>query len=201
MVAAGGGGGSYYAGAFYGTGGAGGGLSGYTGTILAGDASPGTGGKTNSAGTSYYNINAMTTTIGGFGFGGKSYINWSAAGGGGGYYGGGGGSYAGAGGGGGSSYISGHGGCNSILESSTSDNIIHSGSAYRYNGYYFTNTNMVDGLIGIPKYPINPAVITKGKIFGNNDTTIILKERNMYAINSEIKTIAKISDCTKLSIK
>ena len=42
-----------------------------------------------------------------------------------------------------------------------------------------SNTKIVEGLIGIPKNPINPAVITKGKIFGNNDTIIILKERNI----------------------
>ena len=31
---------------------------------------------------------------------------------------------------------------------------------------------MVDGLIGIPKNPINPAVITNGKIFGNGEKDI-----------------------------
>ena len=52
------------------------------------------------------------------------------------------------------------------------------------------NTNMVDGLIGIPKKPINPAVITNGKIFGNNDRFIYnelskLDQKNTWIITSQ----------------
>lgn len=50
-----------------------------------------------------------------------------------------------SGGGGGSSFISGHNGCISILETSTQNNIIHTGSSKHYSGYIFTNTKMIDG--------------------------------------------------------
>mgnify|MGYP001194013928 CR=1 FL=1 len=64
------------------------------------------------------------------------------AGGGGGYYGG----YAKkCAGSGGSSFISGYPGCNAISESSTSTNIIHTGSPDHYSGYVFTNMQMIAG--------------------------------------------------------
>lgn len=93
------------------------------------------------------------TTSGTFGIGGYTTSISSqtgAGGGGGGYYGGSGASGtlaggSGQGGGGGSSFISGHNGCNSILETSTQNNIIHTGSSKHYSGYIFTNTKMIDG--------------------------------------------------------
>ncbi len=50
-----------------------------------------------------------------------------------------------AGGGGGSSYISGYDGCNSIAESSTEENIIHTGNIIHYSGKYFLYTRMESG--------------------------------------------------------
>jgi len=69
-------------------------------------------------------------------------------GGGGGYYGGGGGSVNNAivgSGAGGSSFISGYPGCDAISESSTEDNIIHTGQPNHYSSYVFTNPVMIDG--------------------------------------------------------
>ena len=69
------------------------------------------------------------------------------AGGGGGYYGG----YAEkCAGSGGSSFISGYPGCNAISESSTSTNIIHTGSPNHYSGYVFTNMEMIAGNLSMP---------------------------------------------------
>ena len=68
--------------------------------------------------------------------------------GGGGYYGGGGGSFTGGyvqSGAGGSSFISGYSGCNAIAQSSTSNNIIHTGQSIHYSGYKFTSGVMIDG--------------------------------------------------------
>lgn len=147
MVAAGGGSaGTYYYNSdnySYGTGGAGGGLTGSNGTQSGGPSGHshliGRGGTQSLPG---YREDGWTNLIGGFGYGGtESSATYS--GGGGGYYGGGGGTYVGAGGG--SSYISGHEGCSSIEEESTATNIIHNGSAYHYSGYYFNDTIMLDG--------------------------------------------------------
>jgi hypothetical protein len=93
-----------------------------------------------------------------FGYGGigNSYSNGSgnmSSGGGGGYYGGGHGVHPGdgwTGGGGGSSFISGYPGCNAISESSTSTNIIHTGSPDHYSGYVFTNMEMIAGNSSMP---------------------------------------------------
>lgn len=90
----------------------------------------------------------------GFGYAGYrtptgGYPNGNTSGGGGGYYGG--ASACGHGyscnfaGTGGSSYISGYTGCNSISSSSTSDNIVHTGSPNHYSGKVFTNAVMIDG--------------------------------------------------------
>jgi hypothetical protein len=69
------------------------------------------------------------------------------AGGGGGYYGG----YAeNCAGSGGSSFISGYSGCDAISESSTSTNIIHTGSPDHYSGYVFTNMEMIAGNSSMP---------------------------------------------------
>ena len=93
-----------------------------------------------------------------FGYGGigNSYNNGSgnmSSGGGGGYYGGGHGVHPGdgwTGGGGGSSFISGYPGCNAISESSTSTNIIHTGSPDHYSGYVFANMQMIAGDSSMP---------------------------------------------------
>lgn len=88
---------------------------------------------------------------GSFGIGGdasRAISTGAGSGGGGGYYGGSGGTGAamgGWGGGGGSSFISGHAGCDSITETSTVTNIIHTGLPNHYSGKVFTNTKMVDG--------------------------------------------------------
>ncbi|WP_027452638.1 glycine-rich protein, partial [Segatella albensis] len=71
------------------------------------------------------------------------------AGGGGGYYGGcahgNEGGLVGLRGSGGSSFISGYSGCDAIAESSTEDNIIHTGQPNHYSGKVFTNPVMIDG--------------------------------------------------------
>ena len=46
---------------------------------------------------------------------------------------------------GGSSFISGYSGCDAIAESSTEDNIIHTGQPNHYSGKVFTNPIMIDG--------------------------------------------------------
>ena len=147
MVAAGGGGGSFYGSSFYGTGGPGGGLTGYTGYNVVGGGSPGTGGNQILGGFSSYDASSKAVTAGEYGLGGKSYTTWSAAGGGGGHYGGGGGSYAGASGGGGSSFISGHPGCIAIGSDGTPKVQTYStlSDSVSYTDYKFVNTSMIDG--------------------------------------------------------
>lgn len=87
---------------------------------------------------------------GGFGFGGNGKgCNDAAGGGGGGYYGGGGVPYAGSGGGG-SSFVSGLLGCDAIDESSTEDNIIHTGQPIHYSGLFFTDAVTASGLEWMP---------------------------------------------------
>ncbi len=133
MVAAGGGGGENGGK----NGGAGGGLSGFT----------------NITG----NVSGATQTSG-FGFGTALYqmvnsYNWG--GGGNGYYSG----FSATNetnhqitdaGGGGSSFISGYPGCNAISVSSTSTNIIHTGSPDHYSGYMFANMKMIAGDSSMP---------------------------------------------------
>ena len=63
------------------------------------------------------------------------------------------------------------------------------------------NTNMVDGFIGTPKYPIKPAVINNGKMFGINEIKIILNDLNINAIKTAISIIANDNEITKLFIK
>ncbi len=139
MVAGGGGGGYYNSDANYGTGGAGGGLTGYNGSGTNG---PGTGGTQVSGG---YDKSASSFGIGGFGYGGIG-TRWTYnASGGSGWYGGG-GSYASSGGGG-SSYISGHAGCIGVNSSGKSLTSTYSklADSISYTGYKFTNTQMIDG--------------------------------------------------------
>ena len=156
MVAAGGGGGShYYTGC---NGGYAGGLSGqngfysvspfYTGATY----SVATGATQISGGKGGKGVEEVSGFDGTFGSGGDFFKFGS--GGGGGYYGGGGadrnqdiiGSGAG-----GSSFISGYPGCNAIAESSTEDNIIHTGKQNHYSGKVFTNSVMIDGGSVMPK--------------------------------------------------
>lgn len=68
----------------------------------------------------------------------------NSAGGGGGYYGGVNSGHVNSASGG-SSFISGHTGCDAITETSTEDNIVHTGQSKHYSGYVFTNTKMIDG--------------------------------------------------------
>ena len=87
-------------------------------------------------------------TNGVFGIGGDYDSYEHGSGGGGGYYGGGGGGHnAGivGSGAGGSSFISGYIGCDAITESSTENNIIHTGQSNHYSGKVFTNPIMIDG--------------------------------------------------------
>lgn len=89
-------------------------------------------------------ISGSSQTSGyGFGFGQTAW----RTGGGGGYYGGNAGAIRSAGG---SSFISGYPGCNAISESSTSTNIIHTGSPNHYSGYVFTNMEMIAGDSSMP---------------------------------------------------
>jgi hypothetical protein len=101
-------------------------------------------------GVDYGEVSGVTQTSGySFGIGqtGSSVAQHSRAGGGGGYYGG----YAyHCAASGGSSFISGYPGCNAISESSTSTNIIHTGSPNHYSGYIFTNMQMIAGDSSMP---------------------------------------------------
>ena len=86
-----------------------------------------------------------------FGYGEDGYDNGATgslgvAGGGGGYYGGlSKDQYYQSSGTGGSSFISGHNGCDAILEESTQEKIVHSGQPNHYSKYIFTNTKIIDG--------------------------------------------------------
>ncbi|WP_024990670.1 glycine rich domain-containing protein [Segatella albensis] len=52
---------------------------------------------------------------------------------------------------GGSSFISGYPGCDAIDESSTEDNIVHTGQPNHYSGKVFTNPVMIAGNASMPK--------------------------------------------------
>lgn len=152
MIAAGGGGANNYI--YSSVGGAGGGISGYSGINNHYPNYPTntvpTGGTQTSGGIATDNGNGGAGHIafgGTFGIGGSGGTNWGS-GGAGGYYGGGGGGATGGSvdsGAGGSSFISGHNGCDAITESSTETNIIHTGQPNHYSGLVFTDTVMVDG--------------------------------------------------------
>ena len=148
MVAAGGGGYNGYSSNSYG--GAGGGLTGYNGGFSGSNSQYVAQGATQSEGGLFATNGGIHGNSGIFGSGGDGNSSQNhGAGGGGGYYGGGGGTNykdSVSSGSGGASYISGHAGCNSISELSSSvDMIIHTGDRYHYSGYYFENTQMVDG--------------------------------------------------------
>ena len=162
MVAAGGAGAGYYISP--GAASAGGGLIGFDGQDPGGPdvykEYRGTGGTQTYAGDcqSYEQLGATTVKDsklyqGGFGYGGDSSLGcyWGGSGGGGGYYGGGASCRGHINGGGGSSFISGYTGCDAIAESSTEDNIIHTGQPNHYSGYVFSNSVMIDGGSTMPK--------------------------------------------------
>lgn len=162
MVAAGGGGSGYYSsnsGSYFAIGGAGGGLTGYTGT------------STFSNDYSIVGNQISAGASGGFGFGG----NATGGGGGSGWYGGGGGLNIGAGGGG-SSYISGHAGCIAVTSSGTPkiEEYSEISDSVSYTGYKFVNTQMIDGS-GYPWTTIKsesssgmPSPISSSIITGNS---------------------------------
>ena len=62
-------------------------------------------------------------------------------------------------------------------------------------------TNIVEGFMGTPIKPINPAVMTKGNRLGINETTIILNDRNIYAMNNDMRTMARDSESAKFLTK
>ena len=115
---------------------------------------------------------------GGFGYGGYAYVLSNSttkigksSGGGSGYYGGGHGVHPGSGwtgGGGGSSFISGYPGCDAIAESSTENNIVHTGQPNHYSGKVFTNSVMIAGNASMP----SPSGGTETGHEGNGYATI-----------------------------
>ena len=152
MVAAGGGGATIWSSGSYG--GAAGGLFAYDVPYYATGSwgyTLNTGATQTSGGVGFVSSNAgRHGQSGKFGIGGNGNTSSGyGGGGGGGYYGGAGGGDGGpmtCSGSGGSSYISGHIGCDSIDESSTSSSIIHTENNIHYSNKYFTNTLMIDGL-------------------------------------------------------
>ena len=163
IVAAGGGGAQHF---YQGSnGGNAGGLSGQDGSYSTSSSNPdpfsvATGATQTSGGIGgKSHVNGFNGT---FGIGGNSVSNHGSdsgnidgSGGGGGYYGGGGAFFneldvVGSGSGG-SSFISGYIGCDAISESSTEDNIIHTGQPNHYSGKVFTNPVMIDGGSIMPK--------------------------------------------------
>lgn len=159
---------------------------------LGGNFTSGAGGKliglngTSNASSGYILGKGGTQTSGGtghvagkFGIGGSGSPTSStddAASGGGGYYGGGSGyhSEVKAGGGGGSSFISGFTGCNAIQESSTQNNIIHTGSPDHYSGFTFINSKMIAGNEEMPNYRDGNMVGNHGN--GHARITLLLEE-------------------------
>ena len=53
------------------------------------------------------------------------------------------------------------------------------------------NTKMVEGLIGIWKKPITPAVTNRGMKFGINEATTMRHERNKIAMRIDMIMMAK----------
>ena len=138
MVAGGGGGADSHISSpnYSGNGGAAGGLIAYESDKKGEYYQYGTGGNQTTGGLSGREEFYVT---GGFGFGGTN----SHSGGGSGYYGGGSGYHTSAAGG--SSFISGYSGCDAIAESSTENNIVHTGQPNHYSGKVFTDGVMIDG--------------------------------------------------------
>ena len=133
------------------TGGVGGGLIGGSGGKIQDSSDPeliiAYGGTQISGGLAGIGKDLYETADGAFGSGGYPPGKF-LAGGGGGYYGGGSsGVYpkSPGSGAGGSSFISGHNGCDAILESSIEDYIVHTGQSVHYSKYQFSNTIIIDG--------------------------------------------------------
>ena len=59
-------------------------------------------------------------------------------------------------------------------------------------------TKIVDGLRGIPKNPINPAVINNGSKFGIMETNTILNDRNIIATKPAVRRKANNKEDNKL---
>ena len=139
IMVAGGGGGNVYS-QYTTSAGYGGGLIGGTGTGPGGpdDWINSVGGTQTLGGYGYYDFKK-----GLFGYSPQSTTAGWGGGGGGGYYAGAVGH--GTAGSGGSSFVSGHDGCNTIEESSTEYNIIHTNQSIHYSKYKFNNTKIVDG--------------------------------------------------------
>ena len=111
---------------------------GYGGILAGSDGNGSKGGTQTSAGKGSY----LTA-----GFG---YSNGGCSGGNG-YYAGGGASCS-SGAGGGSSYISGYEGCDSISESSTENNIVHTGQSIHYSKLFFSNSKIIAGNEEMPTH-------------------------------------------------
>lgn len=147
MVASGGGGIAYVPGYTN--------IAGYGGTLIGGTGSGShntqtSNGGTQTAGGEGYDQEEVRK--GNFGFAALGTLNSGGWGGGGGsgYYGGALG--FGHGGGGGSSFISGYDGCDAIAETSTEDNIVHTGQSIHYSGYKFEYSEMIAGNEEMPNY-------------------------------------------------
>jgi len=189
MVAGGGGGGFYYRNTYNREPGHAGGLSGINANCIYSDPDfpnrpssgySGEGGlqtRGGKCGTNAEENSNLTYGDGGFGRGGYGtkkvgdIYTQRASGGGGGYYGGGHGvhpSNSWTGGGGGSSFISGYPGCDAIAESSTENNIVHTGQPNHYSGKAFTNSVMIAGNASMP----SPSGGTETGHEGNGYATI-----------------------------
>ena len=60
---------------------------------------------------------------------------------------------------------------------------------------------IVEGFIGTPMKPINPAVMSSGSKLGTRETRIIRRLLNIHAINRAIKSMANDNDNNKLFTK
>lgn len=122
-----------------------------------------TGGTQTSAGIKGNGKYGDLATNGEFGLAGQAV--YATGSGGAGYYGGGASPHSNSLvglGGSGSSFISGYDGCDAIAESSTADNIVHTGQSIHYSNYKFNNGIMYAGNEEMPNHAGN------GKITGNN---------------------------------
>lgn len=127
---------------------------------------------------------APGSVTGGFGYGGTHGVEGNnSTGGGSGYYGG---SSSGhiASAGGGSSFISGYEGCNAIKETSTKENIIHTGQSIHYTGYYFDQAVLKSGYEDMPNPIANGTIIGKT---GNGYARITLISQKFNIGNSIIE--------------
>ncbi len=188
MVAAGGGGASFEGSSWNAAGGAGGGLTGLTSTVMGSNSRSyyGTGGTQTAGGTKTGSAVAKTIdssidVTGKFGIGGGGSSMDGGAGGGGGYYGGGGTAYL-SGGGGGSSYISGYTGCVAITaennlapKTGCSDGTTDISCSYHYSGKIFTDTIMKSGNESMPTH--DGSYIMTGNI-GNGFAKITFISKN-----------------------